>query len=79
MAEPAYSESHFLSFWDGPLAGVRFPSPDLPEKVVLQLGNGRTYRYECDVIDQEGPLSTCRMVLTRNQEAFDEELKGDEK
>lgn len=72
------AKSHLMRFAEGPLDGVDVPVHDFPEKVVLQMTGGRTYRYECDVTDETPDQIIHRMVLTRLPDDFDREMSDDE-
>jgi hypothetical protein len=72
------TKPHLLRFAEGPLDGVDVPVHDFPEKVVLQMTGGRTYRYECDVTDETAGQIIHRMVLARLPDDFDLEMREEE-
>lgn len=79
---------YVASFWDGPLSGAKLDLTSYPDKIVVTLDNGQVWRYEHDETQttesREGGTwgDVCRMVVSRDEESFDEEmietLKGQE-
>lgn len=66
-------------FFDGPLEGVSFDVSECPDKLLILFDGGRKVRYECDqIFTRESCDDVCRMVLTRDADAFDEEISDQE-
>lgn len=71
-----------IFFFDGPLAGTEFNVKEMPDKLMLTFVSGKgTIRYECDMsigtsdVNCDKVKMRYRMVLTRNEEAFNEEMR----
>jgi hypothetical protein len=63
-----------LYFWDGPWSGIEFEIPAQIEKIIVVDNDNKQYKYENDIIETTSREVKLRMVLTRNEKAFDEEL-----
>lgn len=64
-------------FFDGPLAGLCVSLPNSAKQLMLTLDNGSVYRYETDYSTIDSTMESCRMVLTRDPDEFDDELLSD--
>lgn len=76
---PADPSVHIAKFVDGPLDGLRFDTPEFPEKILIQFASGKTLRYENTCIGGEGEVVENEFALTKLPADYDQELKEDER
>lgn len=76
---PADPSVHIAKFVDGPLDGLRFDTPEFPEKILIQFAGGKTLRYENTCIGGEGEVVENEFALTKLPADYDQELKEDER
>lgn len=72
------TKPHHIKFNGGILDGISFEVPMCIEKIVIQLVNNNTLRYEHDQIDEFDDRTEGRLVLTNHPADFDDELRHDE-
>jgi hypothetical protein len=69
---------HYIKFVGGIMDGTSFEVPMTIEKVIIQLANNNTLRYEHDMIEELDDRTEGRLVPTNHPKDFDDELKWDE-